>query len=279
MVLFSAIDHRYTCGDERYDSVSSVFEPYKSFNKDTESFRMALKVTDPEMYADLAKKHGYKSGELVSTMLTIYDPSDVVEKQQEILAEWQDKGDESRTRGTRFHSVMEQRDIQNGGRVNPYTKEWFPLVDVRVPGHDNNSVHHLEDLEDGYYPELLLFNHDEKIAGQADMVFVKRPNVWVDDWKTDQKIDTKSLFTKRYGYTFLAPPLSHVHDTNFWMYALKISTYAWMLEQAGFEPTELGFTHVGGGEAGGDYLYRTPYLRKEVEAVLKERKIRQNAIF
>lgn len=269
MVIFKEADHSYHYNGEQYRSVSSVFKPYETFDRYTESLRMALKQDDPETYSELASRWGYKSTELVSTMLGLGDADHIKKLQEEILEQWTEKGTTSAARGTAFHKTVEQADILRGGRKSPFDQQWYDLVDVRLPGHDNNSVEYLNDLKDGYYPELLIFNHDFKIAGQADMVFVKDGKVWIDDWKTDAKIDTKSFYTRRYGYTFMKKPLDHVHDTNYWRYALKISTYAWMLEDAGFEIVQLGFTHVGGGADGGDYLYKIPYLRDEVLKVLQ----------
>lgn len=269
MVIFQGIDHRYFFKEQEYRSVSAVFKPYETFVKEAESLRMALKALDPDWYSELSKKHGYRSPILMQEMLSMLEREEVVEMQQEILEEWTDRGQRAMASGTKFHSAMESMDIDRGGRDNPFTKEWFPHVSVRVPGYDNNSVDFLSDLGDGYYPELLLFDHDLGIAGQADMVFIKDKKAWIDDWKTDQKIDTKSFYTRRYGYTFLKDPLGNIHDTNYWRYALKISTYALMLENAGFEVAELGFTHVGGGADGNDYLYKVPYLKDDIKKVLK----------
>lgn len=270
MVIFTKLNHQYHYNDGVYKSVSSLFKPYESFDSEAESLRMALKHIDPEWYGELSKKYGYKSPEIFTTMLCAYDREEIEDIRLLILADWKERGETAGTKGTAFHSTMEDFDIQRGGRINPYSGEWFPHADIRIPGYDNNSVEYLTDLENGYYPELLLFNHDHKLAGQADMVFIKDGKVWIDDWKTDKKIETKSFYTKRYGYTFLKPPLQDIHDSNFWRYALKISTYGWMLEDAGFEVMETGFTHVGGGAEGGDYLYRTPYMRDEVLKILNQ---------
>lgn len=264
MVIFNEAPHKYFYGDTEYRSVSSLFKPFEGFDRDSESFRMALKLIDPDWYGELSRAYGYKSAKIGTEMIGIYSVEEVQELQQQILAEWSETALIATTQGTSFHKAMEAMDYDRGGRQNPFTDEWHPLVDIKIKGYDNNSVDFLNDLQDGYYPELLIFNHEKKLAGTADMVFVKDGKIWIDDWKTDKKIETKSFYTKRYGYAFMRAPLDHVFDCNYWRYALKISTYAWMLEEAGFEVAELGFTHVQGGEEGGDYLYKVPYLREEV---------------
>lgn len=264
MVIFRESDHSYHYNSEKYRSVSSLVEPFKTFDKEAESLRMACKHIDPDMYGALASKYGYKSGRIVMEMLDVYDREELDTVQKQILAEWGEKGLKSRTDGTAFHKQKESEDIAAGGRINPYTQIWTPLVNIRQEGYDNNSVDDLSKLEPGYYPELLLFNHEHKMCGQADMVFIDdERRVYIDDWKTDQKVDMKSFYTKRYGYTFLKAPLDHVHDTNYWLYAIKLSFYAFMLEEAGFSIAEVGFTHVGS-----EHLYRVPYMKDEVFKIL-----------
>ncbi len=270
MVVFHEVPHKYFKGDVEYRSVSSVVKPYEGFDREAESFRMALKLIDPEWYGDLSRRYGYKSPTIVSEMISLYSIKEVQELQADILADWEEAGRVASQQGTAFHKAMEATDRDAGGRVNPYDSVWHDLVDVRVPGYGNNSVESLSDLKDGYYPELILFNDQYKIAGTADMVFVRDGQIWIDDWKTDKKIDTKSFYTKRYGYAFMNKPLDHVFDSNYWRYALKISLYAWMLEQAGFEVAQIGFTHVQGGESGADFLYRVPFMKEEVLSLLSQ---------
>lgn len=272
MVVFHEGPHKYFNGEEEYKSVSSFVKPYEGFDKDNESFRMALKMIDPEWYGDLAKRYGFKSEKIATEMIGIYTVEEVKELQQQILEEWAETASIATTQGTAFHKAMESMDYDRGGRTNPFDKKWHDLVDVKLKGYDNNSVDFLDELKDGYYPELLLFNHQYKIAGTADMVFVRDGQIWIDDWKTDKKIETKSFYTKRYGYAYMHKPIDHIFDSNFWRYALKISLYGWMLEEAGFEVAQLGFTHVQGGQEGGDFLYRVPYLKDEILTLLNNEK-------
>ena len=39
-------------------------------------------------------------------------------------------------------------------------------------------------------------------------------------------------------------PISHIYQTNYYSYALKISTYAWMMEQFGFKIRNLGLRQM-----------------------------------
>jgi ATP-dependent exoDNAse (exonuclease V) beta subunit len=245
--------------------VSSIFEPYKTFNKEGQSFRMALKRIDEPWYKELSKKHGYLSEKIAQTMLGVYTRDEIDRVQAEIIAEWELAGKESSEAGTLFHTTQEQADIRAGGRINPWTGNFLPYIDIRLPGFDNNSPEFLSDLVDGYYPELLMFDEDYLLGGQGDMVFIENRNAYVDDWKTDKSIDTKSFYTRRYGFSYLKAPLDHIYDSNYWLYALKISTYGFMLEAAGFDIGGLGFTHTKADNK----LYKVPYLHEDVKKVLE----------
>ncbi len=266
MVTFRQEDHTYWKGDQQFRSVSSIYKPYTTFNREGQSFRMALKRIDEPWYKELSKKHGYLSEKIAQTMLGVYSRDEVDKIQKEILEEWDLAGSESSAAGTLFHSTQELADIRAGGRVNPWTGNFLPYQNIRIPGFDNNSPDFLQDLEDGYYPELLMFDEDYLLAGQGDMVFIEDGKAYIDDWKTDKSIDMKSFYTRRYGFSYLKAPLNHIFDSNYWLYALKISTYGFMLDSAGFDIGGLGFTATKFDNK----LYKVPYLYDDVKKVLEE---------
>jgi hypothetical protein len=72
---------------------------------------------------------------------------------------------------------------------------------------------------------------------------------------TNKKITKTSIFGK------MLPPLNYLDCVNYEHYRLQINTYAWLLEQAGFIPRYLGFTHI-------NVPYRFDYSPKEVELML-----------
>ncbi len=71
-------------------------------------------------------------------------------------------------------------------------------------------------------------------------------------------------------------PMDHIYETNYWKYAMKISTYANILEKEGFVVRNLGFTHVEINEnleIIKQTKYKVPYKKFEVELALGDRKI------
>lgn len=73
---------------------------------------------------------------------------------------------------------------------------------------------------------------------------------------TNGKIDKYNFMKHR-----MLDPLSHLHDCNLNHYKLQISAYAWLLEQVGFIPRDLGFRHL-------TTPYRFNYMKKEIENIM-----------
>ena len=79
-------------------------------------------------------------------------------------------------------------------------------------------------------------------------------------------------------------PISHIEDCNYWHYALQLSLYAWMLEEQGYELIEDGLEieHLetepttDGYKIIGNTVYPVPYLKKEIEAILKNEQLHKD---
>lgn len=87
---------------------------------------------------------------------------------------------------------------------------------------------------------------------------------------TNAKIDQKGFFnnstksTKKMKY-----PLTNIEDCNLWHYYLQLSTYAWMLQKINpdFNIKRLFIYHFD--HDGNETLYEVPYLKDDVEKMLK----------
>lgn len=72
--------------------------------------------------------------------------------------------------------------------------------------------------------EQLLFNHDFKLAGTADLIIDKANNTFdILDIKTNKEIRFQSPFGK-----FLLNPLGHLSDCEYSVYSMQVSVYAYM---------------------------------------------------
>lgn len=249
-VYFLEKNHKYqNAKGELYDSVSSIWKPYfGEFNSDLISSKNAIRDVDLSLYNLMKKEIGYSSDVFISECLNNMTSTVIAEYEKvkaAYLADWR----ESSERGTRFHTFMENLDLERGVKVNPFTNKEVPVIykDIKE-GFQNESFgpNQFSDLLDGFVPEDLITNEELRVAGQADLRFTETINgvryVDIDDYKTDKEMKVKP--PNRFFKNMMNYPYDHLYDYNFWKYSLKISTYAFMLEQLGFTIRNLALTHV-----------------------------------
>lgn len=170
-----------------------------------------------------------------------------------ILAEWEQKSKSSTKKGTATHDKKETA-LRN--RVKEY-RDWQNFD--------------LRNLVNGYYPELILYNHEYKVAGMADRVRVTTNlSFTVADYKTSEKIvfdSYRNPFTK--NKSMMLAPCEDLPDCNFSHYSLQLSLYAWMLEQFGFNCQRLVLIHVI-NERDKQFTrsHQVPYLKNHIEKML-----------
>ncbi|GAB3975893.1 hypothetical protein GCM10028806_34470 [Spirosoma terrae] len=207
----------------------------------------------------------------------------ILHTQVVILQEWQETKDQACTKGTLFHNAREYEAYQLGYSILGNNE----LQGITQP--KDRYTYDLAKLPDGYWPELLVFDHLEQTAGQIDRCWistelvkpstlnlVKQDGIYVwdttdgpairyvdlDDWKTNKEIKKTNRYDK------MQAPVAHLHDTNYWHYALQISIYGRMLERCGYTIRSTRFTHCL--DDGTRIPYHTPYLRKEVTKLISD---------
>jgi len=274
-IKFHSSSHSYVQGQVPYISVSKLLSKYKTFDAEYWSkFKAYERIYDSKNGAGsfkvLARSWGREDYGLFAYMETILDPKEIEVERQKILSEWNSKNKKSIAKGNLYHESAEKSSYKRGFEIHPITMEEIPTIPkAGIPDADNYSLSsNLFELEDGFYPELLLWNEEYRIAGQADKVFIKTLEdgsrvVDIDDWKTNKKIDIQSFKHRTHGYSMLKPPLDHIMDCNFRHYELQLSFYAWMLEQFGFEVGHLCFHHFS-------TRYDLTYRKTDVMLVIED---------
>lgn len=223
----------------------------------------------------------------------------LLEYRQGILDSWDGKRDKANLKGNSYHRAREINAIKRQFETNAYDNKNYdlhgdillqayptiddPTLDVceaLIWNLDNADVkyaisnNYLEDLPDGFYPELIMWNDEYKIAGTSDRIFIETLGIGravdVDDYKTNNVIDKKSFYEKGKGHKMMQYPLNHIMDCKHNHYHLQVSVYAYMLEQMGFEVRNVGYHHI-------NFLNKLPYMRDEVIVLLNH--YRQRNIF
>lgn len=203
---------------------------------------------------------------------------------KEILDLWEMKRVKGSQAGTIFHSLREaelmnmpffefenQKLSKKACDFNEGCKSSIPITEI-----ENGIV----------YPELMIYNTDYMICGQSDKIIIENGKIHVYDYKTDKSIDFKAFSSQWVKPEKLLPPVQHLDVCNGNIYALKMSTYMYLLWKANkgkFKPGKiiLEWCPLERDEQGIPILYdgfprktkheiiELPYLKKEVEAMLK----------
>ena len=244
-------------------------KPYKSFSS-------IIKLVEPEKdWDDIAAKYAKKHS-------TKKDPLTV----EDVKKQWAEKGRIARERGTLFHALKEEEDINSKDKP-VYFSETI---------NDIKPIRNLETLEDGIYPELTLYNNEYQACGTADKVIIETINgvryIDILDYKTSETIDEESYYVARnQKFAMLANPLQSVMDCNFMKYSLQLSMYAFFLEKYNFTPRNLILIHLIINELDlnkeskykieyegksfhveHEIEYPVKYMKKEVKALLQYHK-------
>ena len=266
-IIFNSKSHTYTSGKKiQYSSVSSLIGKYKQpYNAEYWSLYKTYERVLGDKFKDLKRGYKLQDSSLFKHLRNFADEQKVLKTQIEILKEWKGEKDKSIIKGNEYHTFKENQAISSGVCLNPFSDCNYPTVESTKITVKNKveyrepTVDELYDLVDGFHPELILWNNDYKLAGQADKVFIETINgvryAEIDDYKTNKAIKKANFFGK------MLDPLGHLDCCNYNHYRLQISTYAWMLEQAGYTIRNTAFTHL-------NQQYKFDYMKHEVQLML-----------
>ncbi len=184
---------------------------------------------------------------------------------------WKDNTKKATDAGTKVHKYKEESLLDFG-------------IDLDIFGLDVKVINLLEEidnlskLQDGVYPELMVWNNQFKIAGISDKITIEtigtKRFVDIDDYKTYKKVDTTSYLNKATGeYKKMLHPVGHIFDCNYIHASLQLSMYGYFLECFGFTIRNIKFTHIIMNEDKtkilGEQPYHCKYLREECISILK----------
>lgn len=181
---------------------------------------------------------------------------------------WAEKNGRSKIRGTVIHNAQELR---------LYRQKFIEWNPSRLPVLKYSTHVPYSHLEDGVYPEMLLWHHEYRIAGRMDkgILFTDKGDriASVEDFKTNEKLVWESFEHHKTGYRMMTGPLSHLMDSNMIHYSLQLSIYQYLLEYHGFLPgtrTIIHYAHEIEGLGTPDPVrYELQYLRDEVIAMME----------
>jgi hypothetical protein len=259
-VVFTEQDHKYTShAGEVYISVTTLLHKYTPpFDADYWSAYKALKevLTRHNQWSGYKESVGGWENVVVSAREDKGFPyrAEVVAEKKRILQMWEDNKDDALNKGKAYHKMKEAA-VKDKIIYTPDLRE--------VPVVSNTDIL-VGDGNDGLYPELILYNDDWKIAGQADWVLIQGKKVDIKDYKTSREIKKESFMESK-----LLAPLDHLPNANFWLYSLQLSLYALIMEEQGFQIGKLSIEHVDKVTQKTIEIYPVDYLKTEVKLLVE----------
>jgi hypothetical protein len=207
---------------------------------------------------------------------------------EQIEAIWKDEAERATTLGSWYHKQQETN-ILSCETIDFDGHE----LKVHPPLYDEfgEKIAPNQKLQDGIYPEHLIYLPSMKLAGQSDLVYVADGKINIIDYKSNKEIKTKG-FTSWEGITArMNMPIGHLDDCNYIHYNLQLSLYMYMMlkHNPKLEAGALKIHHVkfvedpaGYNKYGfpvyktteqGDYIvqgvevYEMPYLKDEIHSM------------
>ena len=170
----------------------------------------------------------------------------------EILARWIRNGEVQSRRGQLLHHHAEC--LMNGVAVEePHSPEF-----TRV-----NQIYHAL-LMQGMVPhrtELSIFHCGLRVAGQIDALFLDASwRLVIVDWKRVRNLRTEGFDPLRY-------PLDRLSDSNYWIYALQLNLYRYILETEYSHGVSAMYLAVVHPEQPSPRLLEVPRLDAEMHAL------------
>lgn len=140
---------------------------------------------------------------------------------EQVQAEWAGKGKEATDHGTNIHEALER--YEKTAKINAQDEHLRPmLMAVNAEYKDYYRVH----------SEMALYDEEYEIAGTSDHVLEttrhKNSIIDIDDYKTN--ISKGIYYTNPYK-KYLLRPFNHVMESNYYLYSLQVSSYAFMVEK------------------------------------------------
>lgn len=206
---------------------------------------------------------------------------------ESIKEAWKNESQKAVNLGSWYHNQREKDLLScNNIQVNG--------VSVPIIGYiekDGIKQAPLQKLENGIYPEHMVYLKSAGICGQADRVEVINGVVDIYDYKTNKEIKSEG-FTNWEGITSkMLGPVSHLDDCNLNHYNIQLSLYMYMIlkHNPKLKPGKLVIEHIQFKEAGTDAYgnrvvlydefgepvvdkvvsYELPYLKNEVISIIK----------
>ena len=205
---------------------------------------------------------------------------------KEIISAWDNETARAIKLGNFYHDQRESdmMEIDTIGRHGVEVPIVNPIVDS-----EGIKIAPIQKIDEGVYPEHLVYLKSLGICGQADLVEVVNGYINIHDYKTNKEIKDKG-FTNWEGITNkMFIPVNHLDDCNLNHYNLQLSIYAYIIKKHNpkLKIGKLTIQHVKFKKVGEDKfgypinehvngepvlenikIYELPYLKDDVTSMM-----------
>jgi len=262
--IFKEEGHSYTnqLTGELYISATSLIHKYApKFDADVIAEKYVKTRSENKLIADLMAKYVISKDSLLESFENIGYVETV-----KLL--WREENERSCISGTAYHKEKENIDLSQ--ETHNFRGRELPL------GVVTTEIEDLYLLPDGLYNELLIWNNELGIAGQADRVIIYTEGedrfVFIEDWKTNKEIKNYNYLNKRDGTPvineYLLAPVNHLCNCNYNLYQLQLNLYGYLLTQFGFKIKGGKIIHV----TDNDKIYPLNNHQADIEAIIEDYK-------
>jgi hypothetical protein len=191
-------------------------------------------------------------------------------KIEEVKEKWASENFKAIQRGTLFHKKREEELL--------YCESINNLPIYRPVIEDEIKIATSQKLGPGIYPELLVTLSSAKLCGQADYVEIDEDyNLTIKDYKTNKEIKRKGFVNWEGIEECLTGPLNNIPNSNYWLYALQLNTYAYIIKRNNpkIKIKKLELLHIifDEDEVKEVVTYELPDLQKDVKRAIEYFKV------
>ena len=217
--------------------------------------------------------------------------------EEEILAAWDGENKRAITLGSWYHDEREKELLA----CDSVQRSGVDLQIIRPIEQDGVKLSPDQNLIPAIYPEHMCYLKSAGICGQADRVEVVNGLVDIFDYKTNKAIRLESYKNWEGKSEKMHAPLQHLDNCNFNHYALQLSIYMYIILKHNhtLKPGKMELHHIEfqleeetnkygypivSTDAAGDPIvkkvvpYKVPYLKKEVNNIIKYMKMHPDKI-
>lgn len=144
---------------------------------------------------------------------------------EDVRNAWKAEAKRATDLGTWYHNQRES-DLCELGSLTVNER----ILPIFKPTYDGEiKLAPSQKLDEGVYPEHMVYLKSAGLCGQSDLVQVYNGQVYITDYKTNKEIKTEG-FTNWEGITTkMIHPVSHLDDCNLNHYALQLSMYMYII--------------------------------------------------